>query len=189
MIKLPEPKDVEMKLSSSIRRRRSVRSFKDKRLSQEQISNLLWATQGITEERFGFRSAPSAGATYPLEVFLITEDGLHRYLPQNHSLDEISKRDLRDQITAAALHQGFISQAPAVFVICAEYDRTTGRYGERGIRYVHIEVGHAAQNLHLMAVALGLGSVPVGAFHDQKVKKILKTDLTPLYIIPVGYPK
>lgn len=189
MIELPRPEDVEMKLSSCIRRRRSVRSFKEKGLTPEQISNLLWAAQGITDEKFGFRAAPSAGATYPLEVFLSTKDCLYRYEPGSHQLEELIKRDLRPQITTAGLHQGFINQAPAVFIICARYERTTNRYGERGIRYVHIEVGHAAQNLHLMAVALGLGSVPVGAFHDKGLKRILKTDLDPIYIIPVGYPR
>ncbi|RKX69321.1 nitroreductase [candidate division WOR-3 bacterium] len=189
MVQLPEPKDITIPLSVCIRKRRSVRAFKDKELTWEQISNLLWAAQGITDKDYGFRAAPSAGATYPLYIYLVRKEGLYLYHPEDHSLEEISKKDLRRDVTTAALHQGFISQAPAVFVICARYERTTNRYGDRGIRYVHIEVGHAAQNLHLMAVGLGLGSVPVGAFYDAELKRVLKTDLTPLYIIPVGYPR
>jgi SagB-type dehydrogenase family enzyme len=119
------------------------------------------------------------------------KDGLFRYIPQGHKLAQVQDRDLRDELSRAAWNQEFIKEAPAVFVITAFYSRTTGRYDERGIRYVHIEVGHAAQNLHLMAVALGLGSVPVGAFNDELIKKLLKLskDEEPLYLVPVGYAR
>ncbi|HIE05209.1 MAG TPA: SagB/ThcOx family dehydrogenase [bacterium (Candidatus Stahlbacteria)] len=189
MIDLPEPEEVKMPITECIRARRSVRSFGPRELSDRQLSALLWATQGITAQKKGLRSAPSAGATYPLYLYLALKSGLYLYDPETHRLSRVVEEDVRSKISRAALGQGFIHQAPAVFIICADYERTTNRYQKRGIRYVHIEVGHAAENLHLMAVGLGLGSVPVGAFSDKELKKILKTEYEPLYIIPVGYPR
>ncbi len=188
---LPKPKITEKGIEECISHRRSVRSFKNDDLTMEQISSLLWACQGITEPVWKFRTAPSAGATYPLEVLVAKKDGLFRYVPLTNKILQLSKKDLRGELSRASLNQEFIAQAPVVFIITAIYARTTGRYGNRGIRYVYIEVGHAAQNLHLMAVALGLGSVPVGAFDDDAIKKILNLpeNEEPLYIIPVGYQK
>ncbi len=124
-----------------------------------------------------------------MEIYLVTKDGLFHYLAQEHGLERLVKDDLRNSLADAALGQGSISQAGANIVICAVYSRVTSKYGERGIRYTHIEAGHVAQNIHLEAVALGLGSVPVGAFDDAQVKKVLSLpkDNEPLYIIPVGY--
>ncbi len=189
---LPEPKTKgEMSLEESLSRRRSIRSFAPKELSLEEISQLLWAIQGITEKKGGFRAAPSAGALYPLEIYLIKSEGIFHYIVEDHSLQRVSSTDVRGEIVRAAWGQSFIQEAPLSVVICAVRSRVTNRYGGRGNRYVDIEVGHAAENLHLQAVALGLGSVPIGAFTDTEVKKILglPRDTEPIYIVPVGYVK
>jgi len=190
-IKLPEP-DLkgEMSLEETIATRRSVRSYTDKELTIDQISNLLWSAQGITGER-GRRAAPSAGARYPLEIYLMKKDGLFHYNPEGHKLVLKKPGDLRPGLLEGALRQRFVAQAPVSFIICAVYERVTKRYKRRGIRYTDIEVGHAAQNIHLEAVALGLSSVPVGAFRDEAVIKLLGLPRgeEPVYIIPVGYKK
>ena len=191
-IPLPKPKTKgEMSLEESIKKRRSARSFITQELSLEQISQLLWATQGITEESRGFRAAPSAGALYPLEIYLIKSDGVFYYNIENHSLKKLNNNDVRGEIVRAAWGQSFIQQAPVSIIISAVRSRTTARYGGRGNRYVDIEVGHAAENLHLQAIALGLASVPIGAFTDSEVKKILglPRDTDPIYIVPIGYAK
>ncbi len=200
IVPLPQPKtDGTMSVEKAISLRRSVRSFTNQPLTVLQISQLLWAAQGVTDPLTKFRSAPSAGATYPLEVYLVAgknsveglEEGVYLYDPLSHSLQQKFKGEFRPQLAQAAISQSWVKDAPVVFVIAAVYERTTSRYGERGIRYVHIEVGHAAQNLCLQAVALELGAVTVGAFYDEQVKSILKLDrnLYPVYLIPVGYPR
>lgn len=191
-ITLPGP-DTKGKiyLEEAIAKRRSIRSFSDKELSLEQISQLLWAAQGITAKKgdFSYRAAPSAGALYPMEVYLVKKDGLYRYLPERHALEALNKKDLRQNLASSAFGQACISQAPVSIVICAVYSRITVKYRDRGIRYAHIEAGHIAQNIHLEAVALGLGSVPVGAFNDDDTKRVLTLPINnePLYIIPVGF--
>ena len=192
-IQLPEPnKESNVSLEKTISKRRSVRVFNQRDLNLEQIGQLLWAAQGITAEEsgFGFRAAPSAGALYPIEIYIVKSDGLFHYLPQGHKLEILGSEDLRSKLSSAALGQGAVSDAAIDIVICAVYSRVTGKYGQRGVRYTHIEVGHAAQNIHLQATALGLGSVPIGAFNDDKVKSVLAlpSEQEPLYIIPVGYP-
>jgi len=188
MIELPPPKFTGCAIEECIEKRRSVRAYTNKALTPQQVSNVLWAAQGITEMRGGLRSAPSAGATYPLVIYAATKDGLFRYMPESHTLQRAGSEDVRQRIAKASLGQGFIASAGLVVVITAIYDRTTYRYGERGIRYVHIEAGHAAQNIHLEAVALGLASVPVGAFKDDELAELLGLkEEEPLYVIPVGY--
>lgn len=192
VLSLPKPgMKGEMSLEETILKRRSIRSFTPKELSLEQISQILWATQGITEKTRGFRAAPSAGALYPLEIYLMKGDGVFHYDIENHSLEKTSDSDVRGDVVRAAWGQSFIAQAPVSIVICAVRSRVTSKYGSRGNRYVDIEVGHAAENLHLQAVALGLGSVPIGAFTDSEVKKILglPRNTDPIYIIPVGYAR
>lgn len=190
MIDLPEPKFTNVSLEECIRKRRSIRSFKDVELTIQQISSLLWSAQGITDSIRGLRAAPSAGATYPLEIFIAKKDGLFRYIPDGHKLKKEQDTDLRKEIARASLNQMFIADAGVVIVITAVFKRTAWRYGERAYRYINNEVGHCAQNIHLQAVALGLGSVPIGAFDDDRVKKILKLkEEEPLYIIPVGVPR
>ncbi len=191
-IELPKPATRgSMSLEEAISKRRSQRSFASGDLSQEQISQLLWSAQGITANKGGFslRSAPSAGALYPIEVYLLTRGGLFHYIPEGHKLEVLSEADLRKSLALAALGQASVSQAPADIVICAVYSRVAGKYGQRASRYVDIEAGHVAENIHLQAVALGLGSVPVGAFNDEDLKRILSLpqEQEPLYIIPVGY--
>ena len=194
VIQLPTPIKVgRMSLEETILKRRSQRSFIQKDLDLAQVSQLLWAAQGITAREWGvgFRTAPSAGALYPMEIYLLSKDGLFHYLPSGHKLEVLRNQDLRESVAAAALGQESIAQAPVDIVICAIYRRVTGKYGQRGRRYVHIEAGHIAQNIHLEAVALGLGSVPIGAFNDEDIKNILSlpSEHEPLYIIPVGYVK
>jgi len=178
-------------VEETLARRRSIRTFKSDRLTLDQISQLLWAAQGITERRRGLRTAPSAGATYPLTTYLVTDQGVFMYDPQKHALLPKRAGDVRPALAEAALGQSWVREAPASIVFAAIYERTTGRYGGRGQRYVHMEAGHAAENVHLQAVALGLGSVPLGAFDDENVAEVLGLgrEERPLYIIPVGVPR
>lgn len=181
----------EFSLEEAISKRHSQREFKKKDLSLEQIGQLLWAAQGITAKRggFNFRAVPSAGALYPLELYALTKNGLYHYIPEGHKLENLLDKDLRSVLARAALGQASVAQGVLDIVICAVYERVTVKYGQRGTRYAHLEAGHAAQNIHLQAAALGLASVPVGAFNDDAVKKCLALPATcePLYIIPIGY--
>jgi SagB-type dehydrogenase family enzyme len=189
-IPLPSPGNL-ISLEEALAQRRSIRAFADTPLTMDELGQLAWAAQGITDER-GFRTAPSAGALYPLELYVATAEGLYRYLPEGHQLERLAGTDLRQSLYQAALHQDAVSQAPAVFIVTAVYERTAQKYGsERTPRYVHMEVGHAAQNLLLEAVALGLGAVPIGAFHDDEIQSVLgiPADHAPLYLIPVGHPR
>jgi len=179
----------EVSLEEALTRRRSIREFTEEELTGAEISGLLWAGQGVTDPR-GFRTAPSAGALYPLEVYVATGEGVYHYLPQSHSLDMLSPEDRRLGLWEAGLKQGALQEAPAIIVITAVYGRTEAKYGPRAERYVHLEAGHAAQNILLQATALDLGAVPIGAFYDQKVQEVLALpqDHEPLYLIPVGHP-
>ena len=188
---LPAPRlDGDMALEAAIAERRSVRTFRSDPLTQEQIGQLLWAAQGITDDLQGFRAAPSAGALYPLEIYVILPDGLYHYQPDGHRLTRLTTEDLRSAVWEAGLRQGALREAPAIFLFTAVYARTAERYGDRAPRYVHIEVGHAAQNLLLQAVALGLSSVPIGAMEDEQLQSALDLpdEHEPLYLLPVGYP-
>ncbi len=189
IIKLAKPnKSGSMPLEQAITVRRSRRHFLPKSLSLEQISQLVWAAQG-QDAGSRYRTTPSAGATYPLELFVITDEGMFRYLPAKHALEKLADQDLRSPLASAAWGQQFIQAAPLTLFFAAEFIRTTGHYGKRGIRYVYMEAGHAAQNVHLQAEALGLGSVAVGAFDDAAVSKVLSLpqNLEPIYMVPIGY--
>ena len=190
--RLPAPEHKgKMSLEKALACRRSIREFTDEPLTERELSHLLWAAQGITDAE-GLRTAPSAGAIYPLEIYLATGKGFYHYEPRGHRLVRLSEGDLRAAMRRAALDQEAITQAPAVFVLAAVYERMSRKYGAaRTPRYVHMEVGHAAQNLLLQAVSLGLGGVPVGAFDDQALQKALglPVDQHPLYVIPVGHPR
>lgn len=183
-------KEGSMPLERAIAARRSRRDFLPKPLTLEQIGQLTWAAQGL-DAHSSYRSTPSAGATYPLELFAVTSDGFFQYLPAKHALEKLTNQDLRAALASAAWGQGFIKAAPLTLVLAAQFSRTTGRYGQRGIRYVYMEAGHAAQNIHLQAEALGLGSVAVGAFDDASVSKVLTLPdyLEPLYLVVIGYAK
>ena len=191
MLKLPAPrKGGKMSLEEAIEKRRSIRAFADKKLSTEQLGQLAWAAQGITSPR-GYRASPSAGALYPLELYFVTPEGVYRYIPSGHKFEIHAEGDVRRALSDAALGQGFVADAPLDIVIAAVYERTTRKYGPRARRYVHMELGHAGQNISLQAVALGLGAVLVGAFDDRSVTRALALpeDHEPLYIITVGYPR
>ncbi|MFX1567338.1 MAG: SagB/ThcOx family dehydrogenase [Promethearchaeota archaeon] len=192
MMDLQLPKPIlkgHKSLEECIYIRESVRSYSDKRIEIEKISQILWASQGKKGTK---RTVPSAGATYPLEIYItIKNTGYFYYNYVKHELELITDRDITKQLAQASWDQYFIYEAYLNIIICAIYGRTTQRYGQRGVRYVYIEVGHCAQNIHLEAVALGLCSVPIGAFDDNAVKRVLdlKKQVEPLYIIPIGYPK
>jgi SagB-type dehydrogenase family enzyme len=192
VIQLPEPlTEGAMSLEQTFQNRRSVRTFTEKNVEIEALSQLLWATQGVTNER-GYRTAPSAGALYPLELYIVTEEGVYHYLPEDHALETVKLGDVRESLHNVALRQAAVLDAPLVFVLTAVYERTETKYGpERSPRYVHLETGHAAQNLLLQAVALDLGAVPIGAFFDIEVQEVLglPSDHEPLYLIPVGHPE
>jgi SagB-type dehydrogenase family enzyme len=192
LIVLPSPAlDGDTSLEEALVLRRSVREFEDTPLTPSELGQLLWAAQGITHDR-GFRTAPSAGALYPLELYVVTAEGVFHYEPQGHRLQIVGHDDARPALYKAALSQVPVRQAPAVFVITAVRERTAAKYGaERSPRYVHLEAGHAAQNLLLQAVVLGLGAVPIGAFYDEDVQAALgvPADHEPLYLIPVGHAR
>ena len=191
-VNLPQPPSAgAISLEEALAQRRSVREFVPGALTLEIVSRLAWAAQGVTApER---RTTPSAGATYPLEVYVVAGNvdglaaGVYRYRPYRHRLKAMAVGDLRVPL-AAAVGQQWISNAAMVVVFTAEFERTTTRYSKRGERYVHMEAGHAAQNLLLQAAALGLGATPVGAFNDAEISRLLRLPAgeTPLYIIPVG---
>jgi SagB-type dehydrogenase family enzyme len=188
---IPLPKPVligTVSLEEILVKRRSVRQFKDTPLTEEQVGQLLWAAQGITHPS-GLRTAPSAGALYPLEIYATTQDGLFHYRPETHSLERVHEHDPRPGLYQAALRQNAVLEAPLVIVISAVFERTAQKYGEaRTLQYVYLEAGHTAQNILLQAVALDLGAVPIGAFYEDQVSKALSLppDQIPLYLIPVG---
>lgn len=197
VIKLPEPRqDSKTSVEWALRLRRSVREFRKEALTLAEVSQLLWAALGITDPE-GKRTAPSAGALYPLEVFLVSggQDellaGVYRYRPQGHELIPMVEGDQRAKLAAAALEQDWLNDAPVTIAIAAVYERTARKYKQRAERYVHMEVGHVAQNVHLQAVALDLGTVVVGAFDDAEVKRILTLAVNeePLCLMPVGKPR
>ena len=193
-IKLPEPRyDSDISIEETLKNRRSVRNYSNRPLTLQEVSQLLWASQGITKENF-YRTAPSAGALYPLEVYVVCGNvkdlsaGIYKYRSHKHELLRILEGDKRRELCNAALGQSCVKNAPIDIVFSGVFERTTGKYGQRGIRYVYMEAGHAAENLLLQAVSLNLGAVVIGAFSDRKVKKVMEMrgKEEPLYIIPVG---
>ncbi|UCG32550.1 MAG: SagB/ThcOx family dehydrogenase [Phycisphaerales bacterium] len=188
---LPSPSfEGPMSLEEALAQRRSVRSFTDQALTREDVSQLCWAAQGITENREGMRTAPSAGALYPVELYVVGAECVEHYRPRGHTLERHLDGDVRAALQAAALDQTSVGEAPACMVIAAVVESTARKYGPRAERYCFMEAGHVAQNILLQATALHLGGVPVGAFEDEEVGAVLK--LPPgqraLYLIPVGYP-
>lgn len=206
IIELPLPRRVSnMTVEEAILLRRSIRDYSDEPVKLADLSMILWSIYGVTETRWGLRAVPSAGGTYPLEVYVvigergvITADnrvlpaGVYKYEPRKHVLYLIREGDIRVELMRAAVGQRWVGEAPVSIVITAVYERTTGRYGERGaLRYVPMEAGHAGQNAYLMATALGYGVVVVGAFIDEQVKSLINAgpNEVPLYIIPLGKPR
>jgi len=196
-LKLPEPASQgQMSVEEALSKRRTVRQFARRGLEMAQVSQLLWGTDGISDPR-GLRTAPSAGATYPLELYLVVGErgvkdlapGVYHYLPASHTLELTQKGDLRPAVARDCLHQTWMAEAPVMVVFAAEYRRCMARYGDRGIRYTHMEVGHAGQNLFLQAEALGLACGIVGASQDRALQKTLQLPAShePLLVMPVGY--
>jgi SagB-type dehydrogenase family enzyme len=183
------PAQGPMSLEDVLSRRRSVRRFTARPLSEDEILRLCWAAQGITHPA-GYRTAPSAGALHPLDLYVATAEGVAVYDPPHHRLVRRGDDDLRPAMQWAAFSQAAIGECPTVFVLAAVPARTAIEYGSRAQRYVYLEAGHATQNLLLDATARGLGAVPIGAFDDARLREVLDlpgdTDL--LYLIPVGEP-
>ena len=200
-IELPKYQSVEnLSLNDVIKRRKSIRNFSKKPMTLEQLSYLLWASTGIQriEQGYEFRTAPSAGALYPIETYLVVnnidnlEHGLYHYNIKNHILEELKNGDLRKEITSSALGQSMCYSCSVVFVWTAIFPRSKWKYKERAYRYVYLDCGHIAQNLVLSAVNLGLGTCQIGALFDDEVNKILDLDGTNegvVYMSVVGYPK
>ena len=197
-VPLPEPcLRGALSVEEALARRRSVREYAEAPLTLDQLAQLLWAAQGTTERTHGLRTAPSAGALYPLEVYVAAErvdglrSGVYRYVPGRHSLALVLEGSVGEQLCHDALSQAALRDAPATLALAAVFARTTTKYGERGRRYVSMEVAHAAENVSLQATALGLGTVVIGAFDDGSVKGTLgmRADEEPLYLMPVGWPR
>ncbi|MCK4577286.1 MAG: SagB/ThcOx family dehydrogenase [Candidatus Marinimicrobia bacterium] len=207
-IRLPSPRhDSGTSVEKALLTRRSIRKYTEDPLSISEISQILWAAQGLTMKienpssvwrgsqwQGGLRTAPSAGALYPLELYLVAgnvddlPEGVYRYYPSDHKIVRVLEGDRRAQLSKAAFTQVQIATAPAAVVISAVYERTAVKYGERARRYVHIEVGNATQNIYLQAVSLGIGTVLIGAFSDSSVKEVmaLPEEESPLGIMPLG---
>ncbi len=195
MVRLPPPKERgKLSLEEVLWRRRSVREYSEEPITLEEFSQILWSAQGITSPE-GYRTAPSAGALYPLEVYAHAtrvkglEVGIYHYLPHEHGVELIKRGDFSREIFDLALWQYQVLEASVILVFCAVPERTTRKYGERGIRYILNEVGHSAQNVCLQATALGLGSVVIGAFDDRRLRELIGTGHEPLYIMTIGRPK
>ncbi|MEM0226293.1 MAG: SagB/ThcOx family dehydrogenase [Thermofilaceae archaeon] len=205
LLPLPRVK-TEMRVEEALLHRKSIREWRDEPLDVEDLALLLWAAQGVTEHAgwdWYRRTAPSAGATYPLEVYVVIgekgvrsgsgylEAGVYRYNPFRHSLTLVRRGDARRELWEASWRQDWVRDAPVSIVICAVYERTTSRYGERGVRYVILEAGHVGQNIYLMATALNLGTVAIGAFDDAAVARAIsaRAGEAPLYVYPVGVPR
>jgi SagB-type dehydrogenase family enzyme len=196
IVQLPDPaRDGELSVEAALSERRSLRDWRPDALTLDQLGQVVWAGQGITAD-WGGRTAPSAGATYPIELHVVVsavdglEPGVYRYRPNGHRLELTAGGDHRGALARAALDQSSIADAPVNLVISAVPARTAERYGDRADRYVILEAGHVAQNVALQTVSLGLGSVPIGAFADDEVARIveLPDGELPLYILPIGVP-
>lgn len=187
---LPSPRrSPGIELDGALDRRRSIRSFTDESLDEEAIAHLLWAAQGVTAS-WGGRTAPSAGALYPIEISVATGEGLRRYVPDEGRTVLLTSEDRRPRIADATGGQDAALHAPALFVISGIVARTAEKYGERAERYVQMEAGHVCQNMLLEATGLGLAAVPVGAFSDDDLRIALGVgdEELPLYVVPVGHP-
>lgn len=192
-IQLPEPRQKgDISFEETINQRRSVREYKDEPLTLSEVSQLLWSAQGLNQK--GSRVVPSAGALYPIEIYLVVknvedlESAVYHYLPESHSIELYFNKEVNQKLAEIALNQSWVSEAPVKIIISGVFSRTTDKYGRRGIQYVYQESGHAAQNIYLQAESLSLGTVVVGAFDQTKVDDLFnfKAGQKVLYIMPVG---
>lgn len=185
----------EANLTSLLDRRRSVREFANRPVELAELAEVLWAAIGVNRPD-GRRTVPSAGALFPLDVYVVVGDvrglapGVYRYLPFEHALERTAGGDRRAALVGEALRQGWVARAPAIVIVTAEYERTTVKYGDRGVRYAHMEVGSVAQNVYLQCAALGLGTTFVGAFDDEGVAEAMGLPAAhrPLALLPIGSP-
>lgn len=190
-IQLPEPPGADMSVHRAIENRRSRRSYGEGGLTLDQISEILWSAAGITGEKFK-RAAPSAGATYPMDTYIVAGDvqgldpGIYKYIERDHTLELVKKGVSINEVANAALGQSALSEASAIIALFGIYERTARRYGDRAERYVHIEAGHIGQNVSLVAESLNLSTVMVGAFHDDKISALFDVPGEPLYLMPLG---
>lgn len=190
VVELPRPTDGTLSFEVTLRRRRSAREFAVDLLTVAEIGQLLWAAQGVTID-WGGRTAPSAGALYPLELYAVTPSRAMRYVPDGHRAEITIERDLRSDLMTAALDQEAVGRAPLVIAVVVVPARTAAEYGDRAARYVDLEAGHAAQNVLLQAVTMGLTAVPIGAFDDEAVGSVLQLPdgEEPRYLLAVGHPR
>ncbi len=200
VVELPKPKlKGKVSLEEAIKKRRCVRSYKDKALSLEQLSQLLWAADGITGKRSWQRAAPSAGGLHPLDFYAVVgegsvtglDDGVWHYNPGKHSITLLTGGDRREALRKASLGQKQVANAEVVIVITIEYKRTTRKYGDRGRSYALMDAGFAAENLFLQVQTLDMAACVVGAFTDDEVSKVLKLpkEHEPALLLTIGYPK
>ena len=190
-IQLPEPKLTgPMSLEQAIACRRSIREFANKPLGFVQIGQLAWAGQGVTDKQKGLRTAPSAGAIYPITLYFATPEGLFVYEPDKHILQMVFADDIRENLSIAAQKQQQVAVAGCDIIIAGDLKKLTAKYGDNARKFMTLEAGHIAQNIELQAVSIDLGAVPVGSFDLNQVRRLCKLPMTlePLYIICVGYP-
>jgi len=175
---------------AALAKRRSVRLFASKPLESEHIGQLAWAGQGITDKQRGLRTAPSAGETYPIDLYFATEEGLFVYRPAEHSLEQTSDQDIRAKLAAAASMQESVAMAGCDIIVAGSVRKLTSQFRNKARTYMLLEAGHIAQNIQLQAVCLDLGSVTIGGFNSKDVTRAcrLPKGLEPLYIICVGHP-
>ncbi|MCK5833199.1 SagB/ThcOx family dehydrogenase [bacterium] len=195
IIDLPSPPGNGIDLHSVMETRRSRRSFSEGSITLSAISELMWATAGITDFAKGFRVAPSAGATFPIDTYLLVEriegipPGIYRYIEDSHNLEVIMEGHFAEKLADAALGQGALHSAACVICLFAVVERTSARYGARAERYVDMEIGHIGQNIYLAVEGLNLSTVAIGAFHDDKVSELFSVDGIPRYLMPIGLRK
>ncbi len=194
IVNLPAPhKQGFISLEEVLYKRRSVRDYRKEPITLYHLSQILWAAQGITSE-YGYRTAPSAGALYPIEIYFSAENvesidsGIYKYDPLNHQIICLKFGFYNQQLYKACLYQPHVADAAVVLIISAVFERTTQKYGERGMRYVFIEAGHVSQNVYLQATALGLGAVSIGAFEEEMIKEIAGIKEEPIYVMCIGVP-
>jgi len=197
-LSLPSPQEEsDTAVEKAIANRRSRREYGTQPLTRRELSQLLWAGQGVTDRSTGYRAAPSAGALYPLTLYVVVgtpgvenlEQGVYQYQPEEHELRQVKSGNVQSRLRQAALDQGDVEDAAIDIVVSATDERTTQKYGNRGkLRYVPMEAGHVGENIYLQAESLTLSTVTIGAFDDERVRQIVDAPANqrPLYVIPVG---
>lgn len=199
-VKLPSPEVSSMSVDDALAKRRSVRSFAEKPMTMAQVSAIVLAADGITRERRGvqFRTAPSGGALYPMELYMAASnvtgltEGLYHFHPADSSLELVEAGDFSNRVHEASFEQGSVGSSPITLIISARWERSTRKYADRGYRYTYIETGAICQNVYLKAASLGLGTVAVGAFNDELTNELLGIDgesEAAILMMPVGLPK